>query len=151
MYINGCSIRRVLNWPPDVFIFLRTRFLSNHWCWIFYVSVWVITSKQIFINGAKVPNKHYKIIPGYSALQDHPEAIALQRLSSFVRPSITMISLSPSGRQAIIWSNVGILLIRNLRTNFIKITIKIHTFRLLKCIWKWRLENGGHLLSASMC
>ena len=45
---------------------------------------------------------------------------------------LTIISsdngLSPGRRQAIIWTNVGILLIGPLRTNFSEIFIKIHTF-----------------------
>ena len=37
-------------------------------------------------------------------------------------------SLSPGRRQAIIWTNAGILLIEPLRTNFNEISIAIHTF-----------------------
>ena len=40
--------------------------------------------------------------------------------------------LSPGRRQAIIWTNAGILLIRNLGTNFSEILIKINTFSLKK-------------------
>ena len=36
--------------------------------------------------------------------------------------------LSPGGRQAIIWTNAGILLIGPLATNFSEIVIEIHTF-----------------------
>ena len=36
--------------------------------------------------------------------------------------------LSPGRRQAIIWTNVGILLIEPLRTNFSEISIETHTF-----------------------
>ena len=36
--------------------------------------------------------------------------------------------LSPGRRQAIIWTNIGILLIRTLRTNFSEILSEIHTF-----------------------
>ena len=51
--------------------------------------------------------------------------------------------LSPGRRQAIIWTNAGILLIGPLGTNFSKILIKIHTFSFKK-MWlkvstaKWR-------------
>ena len=37
-------------------------------------------------------------------------------------------SLSPGWRQAIIWTNAGIWLIRHLRTNFSEILIEIYTF-----------------------
>ena len=47
-------------------------------------------------------------------------------------------------RRAIIWTNAGILLIRSLGTNFIH-------FHSRKCIWDRRLQNGNHLVSASMC
>ena len=40
--------------------------------------------------------------------------------------------LSPGRRQAIIWTNVGILLIRTLRTNFSEILSAIHTFSFKK-------------------
>ena len=57
--------------------------------------------------------------------------------------------LSPGRRQAIIWTNAGILLIRTLETNFSEIVSEIHTFK-KKCIWKCHLYNGSHFLSASM-
>ena len=60
-------------------------------------------------------------------------------------------SLSPGRRQAIIWTNVGILLIRPLGTNFSEILIEIHAFYSRKCIGKCSLENGGHFVPASMC
>ena len=53
--------------------------------------------------------------------------------------------LLPGRRQAIILTNAGILLIWPLGTNFSEILIEINTFSLKKCIWKCRLENGGHL------
>ena len=40
--------------------------------------------------------------------------------------------LSPGWRQAITWTNDGILLIRTLETNFIEILIRIHTFSVKK-------------------
>ena len=40
--------------------------------------------------------------------------------------------LSPGRRQAIIWTNAGILLIRTLGTNFSEILSKIHTFSFKK-------------------
>ena len=51
--------------------------------------------------------------------------------------------LSPGRRQAIIWTNAGILLIELLRTNFSEISIEIHTFsfkemHLTMSFGKWR-------------
>ena len=60
--------------------------------------------------------------------------------------------LSPGQCQATIWSNAVILLIRNLRTNFIEILSEINTFiQSRKCIWKCHLRNGSKFASASMC
>ena len=59
--------------------------------------------------------------------------------------------LSPGRRQAIIWTNDGILLIRTFRTNFSEIVSEIHTFSSKKMRSKCRQENGGHLVSAWMC
>ena len=56
--------------------------------------------------------------------------------------------LSPGRRQAIIWTNAGILLIGPLGTNFSEISIGIHTFSLQKCLWKCRLRNGVHFVSS---
>ena len=44
--------------------------------------------------------------------------------------------LSPSRRQAIIWTNAGILLIGTLGTNFSEISIEIYTFSFKKMILK---------------
>ena len=56
--------------------------------------------------------------------------------------------LSPGRRQAIIWTNAGILLIRTLATNFSKILGKIHSFsfseiHLKMSSAKWRLFGLG--------
>ena len=59
--------------------------------------------------------------------------------------------LSPGRRQAIIGTNAGILLIRTLGTNFSEILNEVHTFSFKKMHLKYRLENGGHFVSASMC
>ena len=54
-------------------------------------------------------------------------------------------------RQVIIGTNAGILGIGPLGTNFSDILIEIHIFCRKKSIWKWRLQNDGHFVSASMC
>ena len=50
--------------------------------------------------------------------------------------------LSPSWRQAIIWTNAGILAIRTLGTNLSEISFEIHTFAFkkmhLKAFAKWQ-------------
>ena len=59
--------------------------------------------------------------------------------------------LSPGRCQAIIFTNAGIVLIGPIRINFNEMLIKFMHFHSQKCIWKCRLENGGHFVSASMC
>ena len=51
--------------------------------------------------------------------------------------------LSPGRRQATIWTNAGILLIRTLGTNLSETLSKILTFSFKKCILKYRMGNGG--------
>ena len=58
--------------------------------------------------------------------------------------------LSPGRRQAIIWINAGILLIRTLGTNFSEILGKIRSFSFKKMHFKSRMRNGVYLVSASM-
>ena len=58
--------------------------------------------------------------------------------------------LSPGRRQAIIWTNAGILLIGPLGTNFSEISNKLH-FHSQKCVWKCRLRNVFHFVTSSMC
>ena len=58
--------------------------------------------------------------------------------------------LSPGRRQAIIWTNAGLLLIQP-RRNKLQWNLKFINFQSRKCIWKYRLKNVGHFVSASMC
>ena len=50
--------------------------------------------------------------------------------------------LSPGRRQAIIWTNAGILLIRTLATNFSEILGKIHSFSFKKIHLKMSSAKG---------
>ena len=59
--------------------------------------------------------------------------------------------LSPGRRQAIIWTNAGILLIWPLETNFSENLIENNTFSFKKMHLKMSSGNGGHFVSASMC
>ena len=60
--------------------------------------------------------------------------------------------LSPGWRQAIIGNNAGIFLIGPLEINFQQNFIQnSNIFIQEKCIWKYRLRNGSHFVSASMC
>ena len=50
--------------------------------------------------------------------------------------------LSPGRRQAIIWTNAGVLSIRTLATNFIQIIGKIHSFSFKKMHFKMSSAEG---------
>ena len=54
--------------------------------------------------------------------------------------------LAPGRRQAIIWTNAGILLIGPLETHFIEILISIQTFSFKKMHMKMSLRNGVHFV-----
>ena len=58
--------------------------------------------------------------------------------------------LSPLQCQAIIWTNVGILLMGPIGTNFSEIRIKIQNFYSWKCISQCCLQNGGHFIQGEM-
>ena len=54
-------------------------------------------------------------------------------------------------REAIIWTNAGILLIGPLGTNFSEIVIEMHTFPFKKMHGKMLSVNCGHFVLALMC
>ena len=59
--------------------------------------------------------------------------------------------LSPRRRQAIIWTNAGIVLIGPLGTNFSEISIGIQTFSFKKMQLKMSSAKWRPFVSASMC
>ena len=59
--------------------------------------------------------------------------------------------LSPGRRQAIIWTNAGILLIEPLGTNFSEILVRIQIFLFKKMRLKMSSAKWRPFVSASMC
>ena len=59
--------------------------------------------------------------------------------------------MSPGRREAIIWTNAGIFLIRTSGTNFSKILSKMYAFSFKKMYLQMALRNGGNFVSALMC
>ena len=59
--------------------------------------------------------------------------------------------LSPGRRQAIIWTNAGILSFGPLGTNFSEILVEIYVFSFKKIYLKLSSGNDGHFVSGSMC
>ena len=75
------------------------------------------------------------------------------RIYASVKPT-TLASdngLSPDRHQASIWTNAAILSITPKEHISVKFYLKFKSFHSWKCIWKCRLRNGGHFVSASMC
>ena len=61
-------------------------------------------------------------------------------------PDIYAIEPGHHRRQAIIWTNAGIMFIWPLWTNFREILIKIQNFPFTKMHSKCRMRNGGHFV-----
>ena len=59
--------------------------------------------------------------------------------------------LSPGRRQAIIWTNARILLIKSLKQTSLKYQSKFKHFHSWKCVWKCCRRIGIHFVAASMC
>ena len=73
------------------------------------------------------------------------------RLTQICVSKLTTIGSDNGRRQANIWTNDGMLLIRTSRTNFNKILSDIRAFRSRKCIGICHLWYGSNFASASMC
>ena len=97
-----------------------------------------------------------------------PSGVWCHRLTHWGRVTFICVSkltiigsdngLSPGWRQAIIWTNAGILLIRTLGTNFSEIISEVHAFSFKKMHLKmssakWRLFGLGlnELITLSLC
>ena len=121
-------------------------------CCIFVTNIWTILHRELAIYYIKPQ----WLLEAYTCL--FLSVIPLThwgRVTHICDCKLTVISsdngLSPGRHQAIIWTNAGILLIGPLATNCNEIFIEIHIFSLRNSIWKCRLENGIHFVSASMC
>ena len=117
--------------------------LSGKWgfhCW--YLSIGsgngLVQNRQQVITGINEYSAHW-----YIYLYMHHQGPILThwgRVTHICVNKLTIIGsdngLSPGRRQAIIWTNVGILFIETLGTNFSEISIEIHTFSFMKMYLK---------------
>ena len=131
--------------------------------WSFFLRVQIATFLHWFKKwlGALQPTSHYMNNDGlvywsvYASLGlnefthwDRVTHICVSRLSIFGSDN----GLSPGRWQVQIWTSAGILLIGQLGPYFIEILVEISTFSFQKIyIWKFRLGNVGHFVSASLC
>ena len=58
--------------------------------------------------------------------------------------------LWPGSHPAVIWTNVGILLLEPLKQTSMKFEMDIIHFHTTKCIWKCRMRNCVHFVTVSM-
>ena len=98
-----------------------------------------VSMMEYFLGNHKCTDIHYKE-PITAILLTH-----WSRVTHICVSKLTSIGsdngLSPVRRQAIIWTNAGILLIRTLGTNFSEILCEIHTFSFKKMHFKMSSEK----------
>ena len=87
----------------------------------------------------------------YVTISSHNELTHWGRVTHICVSKVTIIGpdngLSPGRRQAIIWTNAGLLSIRPLETNFSEIFIKIHIFSFNKIHLKMSVWKMASILS----
>ena len=125
-------------------------FCWNHADMIFGNSQWYTWTFKVFDRSSVCTHLYH----GY-ALCVQWKLTHWGRVTQLCVSELTIIGsnngLSPGRRQAIIWTNAGILLIRTSGTNFRWNQVKSIHFRSRKCIWKCHLWNGDNFVLASVC
>ena len=114
--------------------------------------------KYMFVDVYNQHNKKFHVYMYINTMHSQRFLILLThwgRVTHICVSKLTIIGsnngLSLGRRQAIIWTNAEILLTGPVGTKLSATLIEIHNFYSRKCIWKCRLENGGHFVPASMC
>ena len=133
--MEAANIRRLVKYFPRVYIKIHC---EHNLISCGMVLILVIWSKSIYV---PITNYHARIVqirhhsPADNWLLTHWGWVTHIYVSK-----LTIIGsdngLSPGRRQAIIWTNAGILLIWRLGTNFSGISIDVHTFSLKKIHFK---------------
>ena len=131
---------------------------QNSWHWTSFHDIirrqhqkwWIIDAGMFYIYRERMD---WKIIPVWS-----PRSGSLThwgRVTHICVSKITIIGsdngLTPGRRQAIIWTNAGILLIWNLGTNFNEILSEIHTFSFKKNAFKNVVCTMASISSRPQC
>ena len=156
---------RPVTWSLDVYFDLRMKkwFSKQSWGWWFEppsCSLWCQCNViWLLLNYITILGNHASIFNKFHRSSTHQ--CPVMHISHQTRPALVQIiywgqvthicvsyftvigsdnGLSPGRRQAIIWTNAGILLIEPLATNFSEILIGIHNFHSMK----WGGGGGGH-------
>ena len=111
------------------------------WPLLSHIYIWIIF--PVLMNSSNIyymPMTAYYLVPSISLLRLLMALIHWGRVTHICVSKLANIGsgngLSPGRRQAIIWTNAGILLIGPLVTNFSEISIEILTFSFKKMCWK---------------
>ena len=130
--------------------------ISSATCPPFFPSLIVLSMRLYNRNQCYAIVVHYKTLIS-AKCQRYPQIIILTHWGRVTHICVSKLSiigsdngLPPGRRQAIIWTNAGILLIRPLGTDFSEILIEIYTFSFKKIHLKMSSGNGDHFVSASM-
>ena len=99
----------------------------------------------LHINGDSL---HGKQTPVLSDLNSSPPSAAW--MHQWIGSAMVQKITCPIRRQAIIYTNAGLLLIGHLATNFSEILIKIRNFSFAKTHLKIPSKNGGHFVQGEM-
>ena len=132
---------------------------SSHRIWYIYIYIYWVVS-----NGVRISKTHCKISSKqidkiiniyYKNCKFGTWLTHWGRMTHMCVGNLTIIGsdngLSPGRRQAITWTNVGILLIGPLGTHFSEMLIEVHTFSFKKFHLKMSSGKWRPFFSASMC
>ena len=136
-YSSGCNFLSMPFININILVHILAYWASNP----------LFTKKMLFYRWSDDHLRFIMGIPIPIRCLTHWDRVCVSELTIIVSDN----GLSPGRRQAIIWTNAGIFLIGPYGINSSEILIAILTFHSRKWVWKCRLRNGGHFVSASMC
>ena len=150
------------SWLSTLVEFLRTEYASLRfhvvlkviipWC---YDTVEFIPNTNDYYIGPMCPNDTLWRHRSQSALDNGKPLTHWGRVAHICVSNLTITGsdngLSPGHRQAIIWTNAGILLIRPLVRNFNEILVEIHSFSFKKMHFKLLSGKMTAIFSLPQC
>ena len=134
----------------DIFIYVYTYIYNEHTHWrVYFCSGSLIFNALHSHHGLQVHSFHFIMDWDLLILTHWGRAthICIGKLTTIGSDN----GLSPGRRQAIIWTNAGILLIGPWGTNFSEIVVSIQTFSFKKMHLKMSFAKWRPFVSASMC
>ena len=130
------------NTCAPLLVISRSLISSHHWpLWQLFSSHWIHCPLQVPFHWATshVQYREFHSLPQRTGMLDQITVLLLTHLGRVMHICVSKLTiigsdngLSPDRRQAIIWTNEGILLIGPLGTNASETLIEIHTFSFKK-------------------